>query len=117
LQRANYSGVMRRAQEYLSFLGSGGCDDSDSPLLYRAWLDISFYASLEYKQAHQSHQQLRRMHKRDALAGALKRKIQLGEFCAQAQTEAFKAERRILRSGRGAIQVVTPEKAHTQQGR
>jgi hypothetical protein len=89
-----YVDVLRRAQEYMQYLCHRSISTDTLDLFLRAWTAVSVYLARIYKQSHCHYMQLRRSHKINMLAGALQKKMELGECCCQAQKEGIVLERR-----------------------
>ena len=85
--------VLRSCQEYMRLLCQQNATIDTLDLFIEAWDAASVYLALRYKQAHSNYMQLRRSHKINMLAGALQKKMELGELCCQAQKEGLLLER------------------------
>jgi hypothetical protein len=85
--------VIEQAQEVMRYLGGNQLSIGTLDLLIDAWDAASAYLAILYRQAHYNYMQLRRSHKINMLAGALQKKMELGELCCQAQKEGIVLER------------------------
>jgi hypothetical protein len=94
LRNGQYVTLMKRAQEYMQYIGKAAVTDVTLEIFIQAWNAISDYLALMYRQAHRNYMQLRRSHKINMLSQALQKKRELGECCCQAQKESLLLERK-----------------------
>ncbi|GKY94776.1 hypothetical protein MPSEU_000442700 [Mayamaea pseudoterrestris] len=90
LRNGQHVSVMKSSQEYMRCTM---VTTATLTVFLDAWHSVSTYLALLYRQAHSNYMQLRRSHKINMLAGALQKKMQLGELCCQAQKEGLLLER------------------------